>query len=286
MMFAFLPTAIMYILNIALMLLSFYISFTAESMKDIGISLCLFLISFISMIAVVVFSLRLYLTLLPECGTDFEKWYAKQKRISKRAVGGNKTAVLLNMAYGCIANERTEEAAECLTRVKKRVERSGKPIYTFIYLSNLLHYKEIQHDLSNSATLLAHMQEQLQRMKFRSDRVRVSYINRFEYICLSVELYKRTPEMLSGAERELTQRYNIAANTNLQNIAGAEKSFGYSELSLCYGIALSNIILGSESQAQPYLEAIAGSGLKYPLVQRVERYLSKKDISILMETMP
>ena len=155
-----------------------------------------------------------------------------------------------------------------------------------IYLTNLLHFKEIQHDLSNTAELLARMQEQLQMVKFRSDRMRTSYVNRFEYICLSVEFYKRTPEALSGTDRELCKRYNIAAHQNLQDITGSERSFGYSELSYCYGIAVSDIVSGNDSMAEKYLEAIAGSELNYPIVQRVKRYLSQKDISILMETMP
>lgn len=285
MVFAFLPTAVLMV--VALLLV--FLGGLAAALDPASMWMWSVIMVFNGAVCTLLAfraSDRLYKNSVLLCSVDFHKWYIDQRKIAATSFGGYKIAVMLNMLYVMCAYERFEEARRILNEAKPYIQASGNAFYKCCYIMHLIAVKEKTKDTANINELFSEAFQNLELAKIPRGISKKSYIFRYRYARLEYEFYRSRTEELAASLRALTEQLNETAVEGLSDIEGMRAAVGYEAIEYSYSIAVTDLILGKEEEAQRLFENIAACKCGFPLVKRVREYLLKKDILVLFYAMP
>ncbi len=228
---------------------------------------------------------KLYLQSMATLGDDFAKWYKRQKKTIKLSIGAKKVLALSNTIYGCLAYEKMDEARILIDRFKRIIAKKNVPMYRYLCFSHMLSFDEKNCDISNAGNYLSEMYGCITSNRFPASH-KTDFMNLFEYSKSEVEFYTRTPEQLRTVDKRIAEQLNISSKLCASDLDTTAVQTGYPLLMYYYNTGLSYAILGETQGAAQYLGYIASDGTDYPIVRRVNEYISTGDINILLSKMP
>lgn len=285
MVFAFLPTAVLMIVS----LVTLFMGGLAAAVDPSSMWMWAAVMTAMGITGIIL-SLKasdmLYKNSMLLCNEDFDKWYYTQRKIAVSSFGGHKAAVLLNLIYGLCAYERLTDAHRVLAETKPIIQASGNAYYRYCYIMQTISVKEKTQDHSYINELFSEAFQNLEFAAIPKSASKESYILKYKYSRLEYEFYRRDIAELKTTSRSLAEQFNAAAKDGLYDIGGLSEELGYEYLAYVYSIAVSDLILGKNKEAEKCLDYIVSSQRSFPLVKRVRDYMTSKDMSVLFAVIP
>ncbi len=290
MVFAFLPTTVMYLSSIMLAIVCLTMQITGWFPEPF-LMFVLLIVAVGAAILSWLLASRLYIhTVRKLTVAGFEQWVRRQQKISRRCHGKFRLSVQLNMVFAAIVYEKTDLAIRLMTDLKPRIEKTNHAYYNFVYLADTVGLKQKLHDNSDCQEIFAAMYQNLSSPAFPGGTTYERMASGLEYQRLELEFYRRSPQQLSTIDRGLTQQFNLNARIYLKYAMAQSIPDTYDILSACYNIGLSYFLLGNTQQAANYFQQLAAAPEDYPFLQRIRQFLqmplSQRDFSLLMQTAP
>lgn len=282
MVFAFLPTAVLYLCSCAGFLLTFAMIFLAPQSLTLLCSI-LFLCSAAGIMISYIISDKLDHISQKGFFSDFSKSFNSAVKSSRRCFGSYRTAALLDTAYYCCAYERLDEARDLLQKTKRRIEKSGNSPYRAAHLFLVLEYRKKSHDMKNIGTLISQTADCISSVRYVTRNGRTNAEQALLYSAAELELYSKTADELRNSRRDIAERmYRLSA----ERIKSEDNANSYKRLCFIYDHAISCLLTGRNLEAESCFKALSLAHSDFPLCHRVQRYLLSRDISVLMETTP
>ena len=282
MVFAFLPTALLYLCSGAGAILSIVLLCISPSSAALLCSV-LFVCSAAGILLSYVLSEKL--DDMSEEGflTDFDRTYRAALGRSRRCFGTYRIVSLLDTAYYCCAYERLNEARDVLLRAKPLIEKNGSSPCRAAYLLLVLEYRKKSKDMNGIGAIIAQAADSISSSRYVTRSGRKNAEQALVYSAAELELYSRTAEELASSRRDVTDKmYRLSAEV----MRSPAKGGTYKKFCAVYDHALVCILSGRNEEAQRCLSALAGSLCPFPLRLRAQRYLDSGNIQVLMEKTP
>ncbi len=282
MVFAFLPTALLYLCSGAGAALSIVMVLISPRSSVLPCSV-LFLCSAAGIL--ISYTLSDRLDRLSEEGflTDFDRSYRAAVKRSHRCFGSYRIITLLNTAYYCCAYERLEEARSVLLKAKRLIEKNGSSTCRCAYLLLVLEYKKKTRDMKDIGKIISHTAESIGSARYVTRSGRKNAADALIYSAAELELYSRPASELSSVRRDTAEKlYRLSS----ERLARCDGRVSYKRLRIIYDHALACILTGRNDEAQRCLNALISSSAPFPLCLRARKYLADGDIRILLERTP
>ncbi len=282
MIFAFLPTAVLYICSCAGFITSLIMIFPSP-FSSFPLCALLFLCSSAGVLLSYIAADTL--DCISEEGFlyDFDRSFSSAIRRSRRCFGAYRIVSLLDTAYYCCAYEKLPQARETLLEAKRLIEKSSASPYRATYLYLVLEYKKKSHDTNNISSLISLTADNISSARYITRKGRNSAEQSLVYSVSQLELYSHTAEELMNSRRDIAERiYRLTA----EGIRTSTKGNRYKKLCFIYDHALSCLLTNRAKEAESCIDALSRTPTAFPLSQRIQDYIISRDISVLMQTTP
>lgn len=285
MVFAFLPTAILFSLSF----LSFcgcMIMLMPPASVTGSVGTLLLMLSSACMLLAIKGADILYANSMKLLAEDFDEWYRTQQRIAVRCNGVYRLIVTLNLLHGTSAYDKNDLTRQLLSELRPQVEKNTNTYYRWLFLMHMMAYKTKIHDFSYMQELTADTYRQLQAARVNGKVTKKQLQQHQYYGELQMQFFRHTAAELSSTEQRLTELTYAAANMDLQNLKGIAAKDGYAHCTDYYIMGICCTVLGNQAEADRLFAAIAATPYHYPLIDRVRRYQRTGNLAILLETCP